>query len=819
MTKRTEIKKNQYDSYNTASEHFIPIACHYDENTMLTKNGELLQIIQIQGINAENISTNLFDLRKMLRQALENNIQDKNFALWIHTIRREANLDDNAQYNNFLSANIHEMWANKNHLRAKYVNRLYISIIYNAQALKIDNSSSFINSLSPKTITNLEDKILSSAHTTLNNAVDNILDDLSEYGAKKLGITFDDEGNSYSEPMFLYRKIIQLEERKCLVPITDISKALASHHYSVGNDKMEVIGPDGKKFAAILSVKEYHEVSADALDVFLQTPVEMISTEIFYFVDEKEVTSEFEHQDYILTISKNSELKEFKGLNKINDQKNSQNNSFCHQRINFLVMSDDLATLDIKVARLSRELAKIGIVHIREDINLEKVFWSQLPANFSFLHKMTPTILQNIASMSSLHSYHTGNKYSPWGRAITLLSTERGTPFFMNFHNKKGHGNTYIFGPDHSGTTSVMNFLISESYKYNPSMCYITNNKNSMIFIKALGGRWIEGTKNLINPLQIEDTKENQSFIKEFFQIIANHFVSPLSEEELKTLDNLSVSIFKITKNKRTLSNIIDDFLKKHKNEDTLQERLEPYGKGGEYQDVFSTDQDLSLGLGDIIAFNLEAFNDELFKKNHYPKEKKYLAQYNTDLNRMRSVRMALIYAANHLLTLSPAKDKKILAIDNLAQVIAIQFFTDLLGSMKKDLLSNNGVSIHALSLDQLLRLSNIDHFTRNWMSQIDTCIIMPQKVIMPNLDKILGVDEISIKKLSTLKPDDRVFLMLQDDMTLVIELDLSYSPGTQKILSADDDEIKIYNQMIKEHGEEKIEDWLKPLYEKLASY
>ena len=195
MTKTTETKKNQYNSYNATSEHFIPIACHYDQNTMLTKNGELLQIIQIQGINAENISAKLSDLRKILRQALENNIKDKNFALWIHTIRRKANLDDGAQYDNFLSANIHEMWASKNHLRAKYVNRLYISIIHNAHTLKIDNSSSFINSLLPKTIINLEKKNLSSAHAKLKDTVDNILNDLSEYGAKKLGITFNNEGN------------------------------------------------------------------------------------------------------------------------------------------------------------------------------------------------------------------------------------------------------------------------------------------------------------------------------------------------------------------------------------------------------------------------------------------------------------------------------------------------------------------------------------------------------------------------------------------------------------------------------------------------
>lgn len=49
-------RKADKDLYNDASEDFIPIACHYDENTLLTKNGELIQIIQINGINAEHVS-------------------------------------------------------------------------------------------------------------------------------------------------------------------------------------------------------------------------------------------------------------------------------------------------------------------------------------------------------------------------------------------------------------------------------------------------------------------------------------------------------------------------------------------------------------------------------------------------------------------------------------------------------------------------------------------------------------------------------------------------------------------------------------------
>ena len=48
-----------------------------------------------------------------------------------------------------------------------------------------------------------------------------------------------------------------------------------------------------------MSIKEYQEV----LDRFLQIPVEMLVTEVFNFIDKKEVVPKFEDQNYILGVS------------------------------------------------------------------------------------------------------------------------------------------------------------------------------------------------------------------------------------------------------------------------------------------------------------------------------------------------------------------------------------------------------------------------------------------------------------------------------------------------------------------------------------
>ena len=461
-------KKLDKGLYNALSEDFVPIACHYDKNTLLTKNGELLQIFQINGINSEKISKKLSNLRVVVRSAISNNVEGDQLAFWIHTIRRKENLDDTVPYNNVFSANIHEIWKNKNYWHDKFVNCLYITVLHDAPELKLKNFNSLVNSLSASRIADFEINYFAKAVKTLSATVDKLILDLEEYGAEKLGIRIEEE-RCYSDLMFLYRRIMQLNEEQCVLPVTDISIALSSHQYAVGNDMIEVIGDNGKKFAALLSIKEYQEVSSDALDKFLQIPVEMVATEVFYFVDKSKVIPLFADQAYIADISGDAELKSLSGLDKILKETDDKN-YFCHQQISCMIIGDDAKELNKQVKQASDTLAKIGIVHVREDINLEKTFWAQLPGNFAFLSRMSPTILDNTAALASLHNFPTGNQYNPWGRAVTLLRTERGTPYFMNFHDTEGNSNTCIFGVEKSGRTTLLNFLLSEADKYKPTI-------------------------------------------------------------------------------------------------------------------------------------------------------------------------------------------------------------------------------------------------------------------------------------------------------------------------------------------------------------
>ncbi|WP_323738875.1 VirB4 family type IV secretion/conjugal transfer ATPase [Candidatus Trichorickettsia mobilis] len=804
-------RKSDKDLYNNVAERYIPIACHYDSHTLLTKNGELLQTIQINGINSEKISDKLFNLREMVRGAIKDNIEDKDFAFWIHTVRRKTNLDDMTPYKKLLPANIHDLWQRKNYWDDKFVNTLYISIIHDSPAISITNLSAFINSLTSKVIIDFHDRYFDDAFTRLNSTVDKLLASLEEYGAVKLGIRFEGE-NSFSDPMFLYRRIVHLNEDNCLTPVTDLSTALASHQYAVGGDKLEVIDEHGKKFAAMLSVKEYHEISSEALDVFLQLPIEMIATEVFYFVNKEKVTSAFTEQDNILRVSGDSDLNDIKGITQIMDVDGAFKSKFCRQQISIAIIGDDVDRLEEDIHDASQELSKIGIVHVREDINLEQTFWAQLPGNFVFLRRMTPTILQNTAALASLHNFPSGEQYNPWGRAVTLLRTEKSTPYFMNLHTKDNKVNNCIYGAAKTGKTVLTNFLISEATKYDPTILYFAHNNDSQIFIEALEGQWLETEKSLINPLLYDDTKEARAFIYEFLRIICNHYIKPLNEQEDSFLNTLVSNIFTINISNRNLSTVLKGSDFSTLGGELIKSRLEIFNEGGLFYGIFDKSETIKISSSTIMGVNLHKLGAQYFTKEFWPEDPKLVNQFTDKLQQNNSVRMGLIYALSYYF-ITNNNAPKILVIDGVEQVLDPKYFNNVVTDILDKVAKNNGVMSSNLNLG-VLQSPEAESY-KEWVKLIDTSFILPLDVRMDDAGELLGLNKAEIDKLLTFNLASRMFLVKQGAQAIAAELSIGGFIGMVRILSADTEELAVYQQILAKYPGHP-DNWIDHLYEAL---
>ena len=201
MTLNRERKADK-SLYNDNAHDFIPVVCHYDASTLLTKNGNLVQTIEITGIDSEVISNKLGSLRKSIKESLSKNICHPNIACWMHTIRHETDLDDHTPYNNKFAADLHDNWVTKNRLRSRFVNTLYISIVSRPKGFYVGNLDNIINASFLDAISHTHYTHLDKSANHLTGIVNSIMTDLADYVPKKLSIRFDGD-TGYTDTLYL----------------------------------------------------------------------------------------------------------------------------------------------------------------------------------------------------------------------------------------------------------------------------------------------------------------------------------------------------------------------------------------------------------------------------------------------------------------------------------------------------------------------------------------------------------------------------------------------------------------------------------------
>lgn len=134
-------KKNNLALIESIDLDFIPYACHYDEETILTKQGELLKIIKLEDYSSAD---NYSDLRTEIRKSISKNIDSLYFTVWIHTVRKRNKLSLKWNKTGDFSDKLHSTWLDKlTNSKLRYINELYIVILV-SDFNKHSNNSFFL---------------------------------------------------------------------------------------------------------------------------------------------------------------------------------------------------------------------------------------------------------------------------------------------------------------------------------------------------------------------------------------------------------------------------------------------------------------------------------------------------------------------------------------------------------------------------------------------------------------------------------------------------------------------------------------------------
>ncbi len=322
-------------------------------------------------------------------------------------------------------------------------------------------------------------------------------------------------------------------------------------------------------------------------------------------------------------------------------------------------------------------------------------------------------------------------------------------------------------------------------------MFFFDKDRGAEIFIRALGGVYTivnPAEPCNFNPLQLDDTGENRTFLIEWMKILVTANGEDLSTEDIRTITQAVEGNFRLEKKDRRLSNIVA-FLGID-GPGTLAGRISMwYGKGSRAR-IFDNETDnINLNKARIFGFEMA----ELLKDT-------------------TSLSPVLLYLF-HRINMSLDGSRCMIVLDEAWALIDNPVFAPKIKDWLKVLRKLNTFVIFATQSVEDAAKSRISD---TLIQQTATQIFLPNLKATEVYRTAFMLTQREYELIKTTDPSSRYFLIKQGLNAVIARLNLSGMDNIVNVLSGRTDTILLVQKLREEHGDDP-EMWLPLFYEALA--
>ncbi|MFL6844348.1 MAG: VirB4 family type IV secretion/conjugal transfer ATPase [Allosphingosinicella sp.] len=594
-----------------AGKH-LPYARHVDDHTIETRDGLLMQVIQMRGLLFETADTEELNYRKRLRDAMLQTIGSSRFALYHHVVRRRIDVGLSEGHPDPFSRQLDTAWRDRLDGKRLYVNELFLTLIRRPLQGRIGRLDRLRERLGRAATTQPEANSAYELHQ-LRQARDALMAALGSYEPRLLGVYETPQGPC-SEPLEFLSVLYNGEMRPVLLPLQDLGDYLPYRRVSFGQETVE-LGPAGsspRSFAGIVSIKDYPgQTVAGMLDELLRLPFELTVSQSFGFVERQAALSTMNLALRRMRSAEDEAVSLRAELSNAKDEVAAGRAGFGEHHMTIALRADTPGAVDEGVAEVQAALADLGIISVREEIALEPAFWAQFPGNFKYIGRRGLISTGNFAGLASGHNFPLGRAQgNHWGEAVTLLETTAAGPYYFNFH-QGDLGNFTVIGPSGSGKTVVLNFLLAQARKFRPRIIFFDKDRGAELFIRAIGGRYDllrAGAPSGLNPLQLPDNAVNRQFLIDWVVQLAG---GADIDEVAKIKDAIDANYDQPLDHRR-LRHLAELFRGGHRpSASDLWSRLRPWWGDGERAWLFDNARDRTDLAADTVGFDMTQILDE----------------------------------------------------------------------------------------------------------------------------------------------------------------------------------------------------------------
>lgn len=779
-----------------ASKH-LPYTHQMDDHTVVTRDGYLLQVIRVEGYSFETADQVEINHRKHVRNTLWRGLSSSRFAIYHHIIRREVSMYPDGRFEGFCK-DLDDNWRNQLDLKRLFINEQFITVVRRplrgsvgmlTEALRIISSSADKKASEADRKANLK---------ALYEATSNIIGTLQTYGARLL-TTYDTPNGVMSEALEFLSYLINQEARPLRLPRMNLADYLTYKRPFFGSETIEVRGAESgdQMVAALISIKEYGPESAPGMvDGLLRLPHELTVTQSFGFIERQKALDSLNKVQRQMEVADDAAVSLKEQLGHAADDTASGRIAWGEHHLSVLVRAPNADTLDRAVTDVLAELTNLGLIAVREDVNLEATYWAQLPGNFSYIARKAPISSANFAGYASLHNFPQGRfEGNHWGPCVCMLETTSATPYSFNFHHGD-LGNFTVIGPSGTGKTVVLTFLMAQAQRFQPRSVFFDKDRGAEIFIRAMGGTYSlirPGRKTGFNPLQLPDTQANRSFLRDWLgQLLKPVDGSSLSAADRGIIADAIEANFDQDPKYRRLAHLQELFEGHERpSKDSLSARLASWHTNGERAWLFDNEtDDLTLDNRNT-GFDLTYILDD-------------------EIGRAPAL-MYLFHRVDLMLT----GEKTIIFIDEGWKGLKDEDVSARIEDWERTIRKRNGVL--GIGSQSAKSIAN---------SSIGDVIIeqSPTQIFMPNMkaDKESYCDEfgLSLEEFRIVRelPDaSRCFLIKHGAHSVIARLDLSGLDDVLAVLSGREETVGLLDQIRAEVGDDPAV-WLPIFNERRSS-
>ncbi|WP_320188470.1 VirB4 family type IV secretion/conjugal transfer ATPase (plasmid) [Agrobacterium rosae] len=761
----------------------VPYLRHINEETVVTRTGMLLQVIRLSGLPYQTMDQAEINARLANRNMTVRSLGSSRFALYATIVRRRITLAIGGDFDIAFADELNARYMDGLQNRTMFVNELYITVIrrpMTGRAGKVDRMFDWLR------LADNETEARAEVLRDLTDMVTGIVGDFRSYRPEVLSCVTR-EGAVYSEPAEFFAKILAAgEERTMPVPRMSLADYVGTGRIMFGRKAMEIASADGtsSKLAAMVSIKEYPPMTTPGqLDGLLRLPYELIVTHSFAPEDRVTVT------EAISTIARQISNSDDGGTTVEDDIETARDRLasgevvFGKHHMSVAVLASDMSKLNRAVADVTAELARMGVVAVREDLNQEAAWWAQLPANFAYIARQGMISSVNFAGLFSAHNFPSGQTQKlHWKQPISLLETTSQTAYFFNFH-EDDVGNFTIVGPTGSGKTVALSFLLAQSMRVQPRprCVFIDKDRGGEIFVRAMGGRYERlspGEPTGFAPFQLEDTPANRVFGKTLVSYLVTPGDRVLNAEEISVISDAVDSIFDSFDRHQRRLDMLTEALKGRMQSGIgdLADRLKEWTTGDKGW-LFNNSEDQIDFSGALIGFDMtEVLSDK------------------------RTRTAALLYMFHRIQEILDGTPSMIF-LDEGWRLLDDEVFSGFIKDWLKTIRKMNGiVGFGTQSAADIVR----SDLRNTIIEQTMTNIFFPNaSADEESYRRAFGLSAKEFRFVKQADKASRTFLIKHAQDSIIARLDLTAMPDLVKVLSGRPETVRECEELRKIHGDD----------------